>query len=232
MGKHHLLLVEDDLGTRELMALYLRKRGYHVLEAENGEEAMSIVLSEPIHLMVLDIEIPKMDGFKVCQRIRKVSHMPIIFISHRRSSFDKIKGFELGGDDYLTKPFDLAELEARIMANLRRIGQMADESLNHVIVSGDLIFNRHTYQCFIGEQEISLTMKELQILELLATYPNQYFTVDHIYERIWGMDQLSDPRTVRTHIGNLRRKLKHHSGSSYILTARGLGYRFLLERPR
>src|SRR5690625_3106397 len=122
--KERILIVEDDAGTRDLISLYLESRGYHVEGVENGEKALTIVETKSLHLIILDIEMPGIDGFEVCQKIREHSDMPIIFVSSRHDVMDKIKCFELGGDDYITKPFDFAELEARIKSNLRRYEQL------------------------------------------------------------------------------------------------------------
>src|SRR5690625_631317 len=160
MVKESVLLVEDDVGTRELLAIYLKKREYDVTTAKNGEEALDIITSRLFHIIVLDIEMPGLDGFIVCQKIREHSMIPIIFISARQSISDKIKCFELGGDDYITKPFDFVELDARIKANLRHLPSFKKENDYQTLEYGGLKLDLATYQCTISGRPISLSTKE------------------------------------------------------------------------
>jgi len=231
MGKERILLVENDTGTRDLIALYLKKRGYDVVTTKNGEEALAVIFNEMFQLIVLDIEMPGIDGFDVCKKIREHSNIPIIFISGRRDVMDKVKCFELGGDDYVTKPFNFAELEARIKANLRRLQIGKQKFTPDVITCGEITINLNTFECFIGGKKIELSVKELQLLELFIKHPNQIFSAEKLYEHIWEKDTSSNTRTVRTHIRNLRQKIEKDAGNpAYIKTVRGLGYRFVTDQ--
>jgi len=227
MALEKILIVEDDDGTRSLLGLYLENRGYDVKEAIDGEEALSIVADESLQLIILDIEMPGIDGFEVCQKIREHSDIPIIFISSRRDVMDKIKCFELGGDDYITKPFDFEELRARVTSNLRRYQQLTKQISSSKLTFGSLQIDLDTYECFIHGEKIDLTFTEIEILILLAKRPSQVFSVDQIYDHIWGIDSIGDPQTVKVHIKNLRNKIEAvPSKPKYIITVRGFGYRF------
>lgn len=223
VGKETILIVEDDVGTRDLLGLYLKNRGYITKGAKNGAEALLIIENEVVNLIVLDIEMPGINGFEVCKKVRKQSNVPIIFISSRLDVMDKIKSFELGGDDYITKPFDLAELEARIKSNLRRYKQISTTRL----IFGELQIDLDTYECFISGKKVKLTAKEMKLLIFLAKHPNQIFSAEQIYDHIWGFDSFGDPQTVKVHIRNLRHKIeKDPRNPKCIVTARGFGYRF------
>lgn len=223
MAKETILIVEDDVGTRDLLGLYLQNRGYIVKGAENGAEALLMIENEVINLIVLDIEMPGISGFEVCKKVREQSNVPIIFISSRLDVMDKIKSFDLGGDDYITKPFDLAELEARIKSNFRRYEHISTTKLTF----GELQIDLDTYECLLSRKKVELTTKEMKLLIFLAKHPNQIFSSEQIYDHIWGFDSIGDPQTVKVHIKNLRHKIeKDPKNPRYIITARGFGYRF------
>lgn len=224
-----ILLVEDDDGIRELLQFYLENRDYIVITAEDGESALEIVAAEKPNITLLDIEMPGMNGFEVCQQIREASDIPILFISCRADVMDKIKSFELGGDDYLTKPFDFAELEARIKANLRRYQQKKQKvkSVNRVLKYGELEIHLNNYKCYLHGEEIHLSTKEAQILVLLAKRPNQVWNAEQLYDQIWGFETAGHIQTVKVHISNLRKKLEEDPAKpKYIQTLRGFGYLF------
>ncbi|WP_284141613.1 MULTISPECIES: response regulator transcription factor [unclassified Virgibacillus] len=228
MTEQKILIVEDEAGIRDLIQLYLENRHYKVITADNGENAVELADREHPHLVVLDIEIPGIDGFEVCKRIREAIDIPILFLSGRRDLIDKIKCFELGGDDYITKPFDFAELEARIKASLQRYQQLRAQLSSEVLKYGELEINLTTYECFIKGRKIPLSTKEMQLLILLAKRPNQVFSVEQIYDLIWGIDSIGDIQTVKVHIRNLRSKIeKDSTDPKYIITVRGFGYRFV-----
>lgn len=183
---------------------------------------------EQIDLILLDIEMPGIDGFEVCEKIRDISAVPIIFISSRRDVTDKVRSFDLGGDDYITKPFDFEELEARIKANLRRYQESQYKKEVHILRYGELEIHLDSYGCFINKKSVPLSAKEMQVLILLAKRPYQVFSAEQIYDRIWGFDSTGDIQAVKVHISNLRRKLAGVLETShYIQTVRGFGYRFL-----
>lgn len=231
MRKESVLIVEDEEGIRSLICLFLKKKGYDVLEAENGFNALAIVTEENPDVILLDIEMPGMDGFEVCKHIRKQSKVPILFISCKKDATDKMNGFSMGADDYITKPFDFYELEARIQALLRRNEwAVQDKRDADIIKNGDLKIDIRSCEVFIGENPIKLLHKEYQLLVLLAQNPNRIWTAEQLYDHIWGYYSDGTPQTVKVHISNLRRKLNEPPGQrDYIQTMRGFGYRFLAK---
>ncbi len=229
MAKEKILLVEDEAGIRGLIQVYLENRNFTVITAANGDEALETVHSEQPDIILLDIEMPGMDGFEVCQQIRETLDVPILFISGRRDVTDKLKCFELGGDDYITKPFDFAEMEARIRANLRRYDKKMKKAANtNVLKYGNLEIHLDNYKCFVRGKEASLSTKEMQLLILLAKRPNQVWSAEQLYDHVWGFESVGDVQTIKVHISNLRRKLEIDSTNpQYIQTVRGFGYTFI-----
>lgn len=224
MVKRKILLVEDDADIRFITSLYLEKKGFEIISVENGLEAVTRVKEENPELILLDVLLPGMEGFEVCRKIREVSQEPIIFTSCKRTSEDKIEGLNAGGDDYLTKPYDLAELEARINANLRRGNNASREN---TLQEGDLIIDQEAYQVYLKEKEVKLFAKEYQLLLFLMKHRGQVFSAEQIYNQIWGMDMFGDLKTVSVHIRNLRKKIERNpKNPEYILTVRGFGYKF------
>lgn|SRR5690625_1366532 len=231
MGKEKILIVDDEAGIRELVQMYLQKRNYTVITAEDGKQALELVSKEKPQLILLDIEMPGFNGFEVCKEIRKKLTVPILFLSVRRDVMDKIKCFELGGDDYITKPFDYSELEARIRANLRRY-QTADQTrdITNILTYDKLEIHLDNYKCYLNSKPVTLSAKELQLLILLAKHPNQIWSSEQLYDRVWGFDSIGDIQTVKVHISNLRRKLEEDPANpKYIKTVRGFGYLFAYE---
>lgn len=227
MAKEKILLVEDEVGIRELVQIFLEDKGYEVVIAEDGEKGLALAASESPDIILLDIEMPGLDGFQVCKEIRRNMTVPILFISCRKEVMDKITCFSLGGDDYLTKPFDFDELEARIQANLRRYTAYNQTTYN-MIRHHDMEINLDSAKCYIRGKLIELSTKEIQLLILLAKHPNQILSAEQIYDHIWGYDFPGDVTTVKVHISNLRRKIeKNASQPRYIQTARGFGYLFV-----
>lgn len=223
-----VLLVEDEEGIRSLTRLFLEKKGYAVLEAQDGEEALSTVRITKPDVILLDIEMPKLDGFEVCKELRKRTKAPIIFVSCRKEPVDKMTGFGVGGDDYVTKPFDFYELDARIQALLRRNQWIEEEQQNrsHLHV-GPLSIDLNRCEVVVDEQPIRLLHKEYQLLVALAENPNQVWTPEQLYDHIWGFDSEGSPQTIKVHISNLRRKLAASAQAyDFIETIRGFGYRF------
>src|SRR5690625_778347 len=207
MVEEKILLVEDEQGIRELIQLYLKNREYTVIPAENGRKALYLTNSEQPDLVLLDIEMPGLGRFEVCHKIREILDIPIIFISSRRYVLDKINCFELGGDDYMTKPFDFAELEARIRANLRRYQEGKKKHSANVLKFGALEIYLDSFECFLHKEPITLSTKEMQVLILLAKRPNQVYSSEQIYDQIWGFESTGDIQAVKVHISNLRRKV-------------------------
>ncbi|HLS66846.1 MAG TPA: response regulator transcription factor [Pseudogracilibacillus sp.] len=226
MNSNQILIVEDDVGIRELTQKYLLSRGYRVHAVGHGEEAFEQIKQSPPDLILLDIELPGEDGFAICKKIRETLNVPIIFMSVRRRTMDKIKCFELGGDDYVTKPFKFIELEARIKAVLRRY--QTDAMLyDDVLTFGDLEIHLNTYTCYVNGKEVPLSIKEMELLVHFATNPNQVWSHEQLYDHVWSFDGASDLSTVKVHVSRLRRKLeKDPSKPQYIKTVRGFGYMF------
>ena len=226
-----VMIVEDEEGIRELMRLFLTKKGYRIIDAEDGYEAMDLLTKEKPDLILLDIEMPGMNGLEVCKEIRMQTKMPILFVSYRKELDYKIQGLEVGGDDYITKPFDFNELEARIRAILRRNGWSNGEGNKLNILEYDrLQIHIDARELFIENKPVRLYHKEFQLLLLLAQNPNRVWTSEQIYDRIWGYYSEGDIQTVKVHISNLRRKVEQDpSNPKHIRTVRGFGYKFSNE---
>ena len=220
MYVHKLLLLEDEEKLRTLIKKYLVKEGYQTSDARNGEEALQLIEEEVFDLLILDVMLPDIDGWIVCKEFRKKSSAPIIMLTARSSEEDKLFGFELGVDDYLTKPFSTPELLARIKALLKRSGKSTENS----IIINKLIIEKDKHKVYINKEEIELTPKEYDLL--LFFYDNSELALSRetILDRVWGYDYYGDLRTVDTHVKRLRKKLVG-SGTS-IATVRGVGYRF------
>lgn len=226
MKRERILLIEDEEGIRGLIQLYLENRGYSISAVESGSAALA-QMDETFDLVLLDIEMPLMNGFEVCQKIREHHNIPIIFISSRRDVMDKVKSFELGGDDYITKPFDFIELEARIKANIRRYSEQIKivEEAKLTYKGLDIYLDR--YECYLDGVLLPLSTREMEILIVLAKHPNQVWSSEQLYDYIWGYDSLGDIQTIKVHISNLRRKIERNMQEpEYIQTVRGFGYKF------
>lgn len=229
MAGELILIVEDEMGIRELIQLYLEKNGFRVLLAGDGEEALTMMAIEQPQLILLDIEMPRMDGFELCRQVRARLTLPIIFLSSRRGISDKLKCFELGGDDYITKPFDFSELKARIEVNLRRYRQMeaGTEKSSERLRFGELEIDLKRYHFTLNGKPMGLSIKEAQLLLFFVQHPNQVWNAEQLYDHVWGLDSTGNIETVKVHISNLRRKLEADSTQpQYIRTVRGFGYIF------
>ncbi|MBB5179218.1 DNA-binding response OmpR family regulator [Planomicrobium koreense] len=231
MSEATVMVVEDEEGIRELMRLFLIKKGYRVIDAEDGYEAMDKLAKENPDIILLDIEMPGMNGLEVCEQIRLQTKMPILFVSYRKELSYKINGLEAGGDDYITKPFDFNELEARIRAILRRNGwKNGDEDKLAILEFGDMKIHIDARELYVNDKQVRLYHKEFQLLLLLAQNPNRVWTAEQLYDRIWGYYSEGDIQTVKVHISNLRRKVeKDPANPVHIRTVRGFGYKFTTE---
>jgi len=226
MENKTIMIIEDEAGIREMTQMYLSKEGYNVVSVESGKKALDNLHSINPHLILLDIEMPGMDGFTVCKEIRKQMTVPIIFLSVRRNKLDKVKCFELGGDDYVTKPFDFEELGARIKANLRRYYTYPQEQSNILRYDG-LEIHLDSYKCYLNGELVNLSAKEIELLIHLAKNPNQVWSQEQLYDQIWDLEADGNIDTVKVHISYLRRKLeKDHKNPQFIKTVRGFGYLF------
>lgn len=222
-----VLIVEDEDGIRELIRLFLVKKGYRAIEAEDGYQAMDLLAKETPDLVLLDIEMPGMNGLEVCEQIRMQTKLPILFVSYRKELTYKIQGLEVGGDDYITKPFDFNELEARIRAILRRNGWTNGEEKLSVLEFNNMHIHIDARELYVDGKPVKLYHKEFQLLLLLAQNPNRVWTAEQLYDRVWGYYSDGDVQTVKVHISNLRRKVeKDPTNPLYIHTVRGFGYKF------
>jgi DNA-binding response OmpR family regulator len=225
MERNKILLVEDDEDIRALTALFLEKKGYEVEGAGKGQDAIEKVKKTNYELILLDVMLPGMHGFDVCKKMREMTESPIIFLSSKRASEDKIAGLNAGGDDYVTKPYDLDELDARIKANLRRGKSRPGQQ--ELITGGPLSVNTATYEVHKNNQKISLYAKEFQLLLFLMKNKGRVFSAEQIYDRIWGNDSFGDLKTVTVHIRNLRKKIEDDPHEPLLIkTIRGFGYKF------
>lgn len=227
--KGMILLVDDEERVIELLSLYLKKEGFSVETARDGQEALDKArLSQPA-LVVLDLMLPKLDGIEVCRRLRQFSSVPVIMLTARDDDLDKILGLEMGADDYVTKPFNPREVVARIKAILRRL--TVTEPENRLIKLPFLEVNLRDYQVKVAGISIPFTPKEIETLWLLASNPGRVFTRENLLEQIWGYDYVGDTRTVDTHIKRIRHKI-NYSQSRYpweLKTVWGVGYKFELN---
>ncbi len=220
-----VLIVDDDPHMRELVGLFLRPEGFEIVEACDGIEALATLESFKADLVILDIMMPNMDGWELCREIRKQFDVPLLMLTAKGDTAQKVKGFELGTDDYLVKPFEPAELVARIKALLKRYRI----AISQTVQVGELMMNRKTYEVFLGNQNVELPLKEFELLFKLASYPGKTFSREQLIEDIWGYDYEGTDRTVDVHINRLRERFFDNSGSFKISTIRGLGYRLEVE---
>lgn len=220
-----ILITDDDRSIAELMRLYLEKEGYECILAENGKKALQKFESESPDLIILDVMMPEMDGWQVCREIRKTSNVPIIMLTAKGETFDKVLGLELGADDYMVKPFETKELIARIKAVLRRTETKAESASEEVSFPG-LSVNLSNYELKINDKIIEVPPKELELLYFLASNPNRVFTREQLLEEVWGFDYFGDSRTVDVHIKRLREKLENVNENWQLKTVWGVGYKF------
>ncbi|MHB9923132.1 response regulator transcription factor [Clostridium botulinum] len=227
---YKILIVDDDKTIVEFLQIFLIKEGYEVRISYNGEEALDKIRSEQFNLILMDIMMPKLDGFGAIKGIKKLTNIPIIFLTAKDSQQDKIKGFISGCDDYITKPFDLVELSLRVSAILKRVSTSVVEENEDIIKVKDLELNLKEHTLYKEKNEIKLTPKEFDILFLLARNKGRIFPSSEIYERVWGQEFLENDNRLLTHIRNLREKLSDTvKNSKYIKTVWGVGYKIEKE---
>ncbi|MBR5236134.1 MAG: response regulator transcription factor [Clostridia bacterium] len=226
MHNQRILVVDDDRNICELIRLYLEKEGFAVTLAHDGQAALTLFKESTPSVVLLDIMLPKMDGFQVCREIRRISNIPIIMLTAKGETFDKVLGLELGADDYMVKPFENKELVARIKAVLRRYDPKDDAEKE--VVYPNLVINLSNYELKINGNQIDIPPKELELLYCLATNPNKVFTREQLLETVWGFDYFGDSRTVDVHVKRLREKLElAGEGQNWQLkTVWGVGYKF------
>ena len=225
--KVKILFCDDDKNICELARMYLEKEGFEVILASDGRQAVNGFNREKPNLIILDILMPYMDGYEVCREIRKVSSVPIIFLTAKSDTFDKVLGLELGADDYIVKPFDVKELIARIKAVLRRFdsdkGEMEKED---EVIYDNININLSNYELKINDKVVEMPPKELELLYFLAKNPNKVFTRDQLLSSVWDYDYFGDSRTDDVHIKRIREKIENKSEKWNLKTVWGVGYKF------
>ena len=223
--KTKIMVVDDDPNIRELVRLYLEKEGFEVTCAERGDEAVKMFRATPPNLMLLDVMLPGMDGWQVCREVRKISNIPIIMLTAKDETFDKVLGLELGADDYIVKPFDMKELVARIKAVIRRF-QVAEAPEKELVFPG-LTINISQYTVTYMGKPLEMPPREIELLYFLASHPGMVFTCEQLLEQVWGYDYFGDSRTVDVHVKRLREKLSGGEELGWqIKTVWGVGYKF------
>ena len=227
MSLEKIMVADDDQNICELLRLYLEKEQYTVVIANDGNEAIAKFISENPALILLDIMMPGLDGWQVCREIRKKSNVPIIMITAKGETFDKVLGLELGADDYVVKPFDAKEIVARIKAVLRRVssGTQAENAVREVSYD-KLVVNMTRYELKVDGKVVDTPPKELELLFHLASNPNRVYTRDQLLDEVWGFEYYGDSRTVDVHIKRLREKLEGVSDQWCLKTVWGVGYKF------
>ncbi len=226
MENKKILIVDDDENICELLRLYLQKDGFNTVVANNGEKAITLVQIEKPDLVLLDIMMPVLDGWQVCREIRKSSDVPIIMLTAKSETFDKVLGLELGADDYVTKPFDSKEVVARIKAVLRRTNENEKNAKAKEVRFDKLVINITNYELIVNDLQIDTPPKELELIYHLASNPNRVYTRDQLLDEVWGFDYYGDSRTVDVHVKRLREKLEGVSEKWSLKTVWGVGYKF------
>ena len=224
LGK--ILVVDDDKNICELLRLYLEKEGYSVILSHDGEEAIVKFNALNPDMVLLDIMLPSLDGWQVCREIRKKSNVPIIMLTAKGETFDKVLGLELGADDYVVKPFDTKEVIARIKAVLRRIGQNNQAEEIKEVSYDKLVVNMTRYELKVDGKVIDTPPQELELLFHLASNPNRVYTRDQLLDEVWGFEYYGDSRTIDVHVKRLREKLEGVSDQWALKTVWGVGYKF------
>lgn len=228
--KHTILLVEDELGIRETVKIFLKSQNYEVIEAENGKEGLIALQNNDIHLAIVDIMMPVMDGLTMTTKLREVSDIPVIFLTAKTEDIDKITGLNLGADDYITKPFEPMELIARVNSNLRRYEQILNlkgstQTPSNQLIVGGLVLDQATKEVFVNGQSVRLTKKEFRILELLMSYPGKVYSAEEIYESIWEETAINT-ETIMVHVRRLREKIEANpKHPEYLKAVWGVGYK-------
>ncbi len=224
MAGEKILVVDDDQNICELLRLYMEKEGYNVAIANDGVQALTTYRQFNPNIVILDIMLPKKDGWEVCREIRRSDDTPIIMLTARGETFDKVLGLELGADDYVVKPFESKEIMARIKAVLRRSASSTDEIQQ--VEYDNLVINLTYYQLKVRGELVPTPPKELELLYQLASNPNRVFTRDQLLDEVWGFDYYGDSRTVDVHIKRIREKLDGVSSEWSLKTVWGVGYKF------
>ncbi len=221
-----LLVVDDDINICDLLRIYFENEGYEIITANDGAEAVTSFKMHDPDLVLLDIMLPKKDGWQVCREIRECSSKPVIMVTAKGEVFDKVLGLELGADDFVTKPFDMKELSARVKAVLRRYFAKDTKSDEEVVKFENIEISLMKYELKLNGKPVDIPPKELELLYFLASNFNQVFTRDQLLDKVWGFDYLGDSRTVDVHVKRLREKLEGVSDKWRLKTVWGVGYKF------
>lgn len=235
MDKERILIVDDEKEIRDLIEIYLKGEGYNTIKAENGEEALSILKTEEVDLIILDIMMPKLNGMEACFKIREEREMPIIMLSAKSEDLDKILGLNTGADDYLTKPFNPLELIARVKSQLRRYKRfnskkelkiIDEKEFENIIEIDELVINLETHEVWKDDVEIKLTPTEFDILVVLAQNRGKVFSIENIYNSVWKQEFMKSDNTVMVHIRKIREKIEDDPRKpKFIKTVWGVGYK-------
>ncbi len=225
MATEKILIVDDDTNICELLRLYLEKEGYTCVIVNDGQSAVAAFQTEQPNITLLDIMLPGLDGWQVCREIRKISNKPIIMITAKGETFDKVLGLELGADDYIVKPFEAKEVVARVKAVLRRTSSSSAETVKEVNFDR-LSINLTNYELKVNGEQVDTPPKEMELIFHLASNPNRVFTRDQLLDEVWGFDYYGDSRTVDVHVKRLREKLEGVSDKWELKTVWGVGYKF------
>ncbi|WJE54363.1 response regulator transcription factor [Bacillus cereus] len=231
MRTEKILLVDDEQGILDMLVLTLKKENFiHITTALNGAETLNLIKIRSFDIILLDVMLPDIDGFELCRQIRNYTNTPILFVTARSSDLDKLTGLGIGGDDYITKPFNPLEVAARINVQLRRQNMLQEnhneENLNLHFESFSLYPSEGLIT--VNEEPVHCTAKELELLTFLCTHPNRIFTAEQLYEQVWGLTSMGDDKTVVMHISKLRKKIEEDPKSpTYIVNLRGIGYKFI-----
>ena len=224
-----ILVVDDDKEIREGIRIYLTQDEYQVLEASNGEEALEVIKEQEVHLIIMDIMMPGLDGIQATRSIRKTNNVPILMLSAKNEDIDKISGLQVGADDYLTKPFSPMELLARVKSMLRRyftLGEFDKVASEGILELNGLRLDTHAKTMFVDEREVSLTKTEFKIVELLMSHPGRVFSIDDIYESVWEEPSFNSDNTVSVHIRKIREKIESNPKQpKYLKVVWGIGYK-------
>ena len=230
--EHTILIVEDEMGIRDTVSVFLKNQGYKVYTATNGQEGLEVVSKHEIHLAIVDIMMPVMDGITMTMKLRQKYDFPIIFLSAKSEDIDKITGLNIGGDDYVTKPFEPMELVARVNTNIRRYEQIinlknmtTNDNAQHKLVVGGLELDKYTKEVSANNKTVRLTAKEFQILELLMSYPGRVYSAEEIYQAVWKEEAINT-ETIMVHIRKLREKIEiNPKKPEYLKVVWGIGYK-------
>ena len=229
--EHTILIVEDEKGIRDTLNIFLKNQGYTVLQAENGKQGLELIENNEIHLAIVDVMMPVMDGITMTMKLRENYDFPVIFLSAKSEDMDKIMGLNIGADDYVTKPFEPMEVIARVNSNIRRYDQIIQLKNNeyhdnsYKMVVGDLVLDQYTKEVSIHNKNVRLTAKEFQILKLLMSHPGRVYSAEEIYESVWKEEAINT-ETIMVHVRKLREKIEINPRKpEYLKVVWGIGYK-------